>query len=687
MIMTSIRLHNFRQFMGEQALDVSVEGPRIVTLVFGANGAGKTTLLNAFTWALYGAMSEDVEEQERLITDWVWSDAKFEAEVPISVEVEFTHGRSHYRVRRSASVRKRSQEQPRITPSLQMWETQGGLNREVDAPQSKIDSILPQRLSRFFFFNGERIDKLVHRKAYAEVKQDIKSLLGLEQVERALVHLPKVERKLGAELRKHGGEQAAEIQSEIEALTEALIEKRSQRAQLSDEVGELNEEYEVLVEKLRQHAEAGPLQKLRDDTESQLASVVQAKKQREDERRLLVASKGYLSFAGNLSVTASELANKLHERGSLPAPLKREFVESLIENGRCICGTDLAEGSSAMRHVADWRAKAGLAEVEAAWQRLSGLSKGVGEARSELRERLQSLAADVERDRRSVDELEGRLTEIKESLKKLPLEEVARLEQKRESIHARIQSANQRIGVTDNDITELERDVESLKRKLKEAEVGDANAQRARRRLELVGGVEKALQEILAIRSHDMKVRLDAKVKQVFANITVKPFYPALSDDFELGLYQDQPDGTVLPVPKSTGENQILSLSFVAAVSELAREVAARQGEDEDLAEDAGRYPIVMDAAFGSLDLNYQRDVSRALAEMAPQMIVLVSKSQGQGQVIDELNPHLSHLGVVVAHSSSAAREPETIVLGGYEYPYITTASDLDWAELVAVKP
>ena len=142
----------------------------------------------------------------------------------------------------------------------------------------------------------------------------------------------------------------------------------------------------------------------------------------------------------------------------------------------------------------------------------------------------------------------------------------------------------------------------------------------------------------------------------------------------------------MLPVPKSTGENQILSLSFVAAVSELAREVAARQGDDEDLSEDAGRYPIVMDAAFGSLDLNYQRDVSRALAEMAPQMIVLVSKSQGQGQVIEELNPHLSHLGIVVAHSSSAAREPETIVLGGYEYPYITTSSDLDWAELVEVK-
>src|SRR3712207_8414431 len=39
-----------------------------VSLFFGANGAGKTTLLNAFTWALYGTMSEDVEQQNRMVT-------------------------------------------------------------------------------------------------------------------------------------------------------------------------------------------------------------------------------------------------------------------------------------------------------------------------------------------------------------------------------------------------------------------------------------------------------------------------------------------------------------------------------------------------------------------------------------------------------------------------------------------
>jgi DNA sulfur modification protein DndD len=89
-----------------------------------------------------------------------------------------------------------------------------------------------------------------------------------------------------------------------------------------------------------------------------------------------------------------------------------------------------------------------------------------------------------------------------------------------------------------------------------------------------------------------------------------------------------------------------------------------------------------MDAAFGSLDLNYQRDVSRALADMAPQMIVLVSKSQGQGEVFDELRAHVRNLGVIVTHSTNTAQTPETIEFGGRQYPYIATGASADWAEL-----
>lgn len=145
-------------------------------------------------------------------------------------------------------------------------------------------------------------------------------------------------------------------------------------------------------------------------------------------------------------------------------------------------------------------------------------------------------------------------------------------------------------------------------------------------------------------------------------------------------------NGVELAVPKSTGENQILSVSFVAAVSELAREIRAEHRAEGELPGDAGTYPIVMDAAFGSLDQNYQREVSRALAQMAPQLVVLVSKSQGLGQVVSELRPYVSHLGVIVTHTTSTADAYEDIELDGNAYPYIRSSAETDHAELKVIK-
>ena len=173
-------------------------------------------------------------------------------------------------------------------------------------------------------------------------------------------------------------------------------------------------------------------------------------------------------------------------------------------------------------------------------------------------------------------------------------------------------------------------------------------------------------------------------MKTIFADITHQNHVPSLNEGFELTLYKDV-NGVQLPVPKSTGENQILSLSFVAAVSKLAREIRTERRAEGTSTPDAGTYPIVMDAAFGSLDQDYQEAVSRALAKMAPQLVVLVSKSQGLGRVVTELLPYVSHLGVIETHTTAASNASDDIVLEGMAYPYIRP-SDSDYSELKVIK-
>ncbi|WP_206474997.1 AAA family ATPase [Dietzia sp. KRD202] len=681
----SIILKNFRQFKGRQTFDLRSDKEKSVNLLFGANGAGKTTLLNAFTWALYGAMSDDVEQQDRLITDTVWRKAATGDTVEVYVEITFEHGAQDYRILRSIALRKEGDYQGKATPEVQLWTTRpDGTSEVVRAPQEHILSILPRSISRFFFFNGERIEKLVEKSAYSEVQKDIKVLLALEQVERALTHLPKVDRKLTADIRKYGGDKASEIQAAIDQLRENESELREEQKILESTLADLNDEREQVTDLLRQHDAAAPIQQQRDLVEKKLSEARSGLQLATAERATLIATRGFLAFTEHVCQSTNEIASALYRKGALPAPLKREFVDKLLDDGVCICGTELADHSEAWQKVTAWRQRAGLQAVETAWQKLSGQIEPMSSARNDLRDGLGQIMKRIGKLRDSISELEETMSELDGKLRDSRMEDVQALESKRIDLEARHGEKQRRIGAVAGDLQRIQRDIEQRVKERKGAEVTDDLASKARARSDMVQNVRKALEEILEIRSEEKRQELDAKLKEIYGKITFKNYIPALNESFELTLHSEE-DGVKLPVPKSTGENQVLSLSFVAAVSQVAQENRKNQPEEMDSGADSGIYPIVMDAAFGSLDENYQKEVTRALATLAPQLLVLVSKSQGLGKVVTELSPYVSHLGVIEAHSSLPGATNEDIELNGHAYPYIRS-DETDFALLKEIQ-
>lgn len=684
MKLQSIRLTNFRQFQGTQSFDLTSDSVKPVSLLFGANGAGKTTFLNAFTWALFGTMSEDVEHADRMVSDSIWRGTAIGSSAEVAVDLQFDHEGRDYRLLRSATLRKESDQQELPPPQVQLWTTKpNGSSEVVGAPQETIHSILPRGVSRFFFFNGERIEKLVQKGAYAEVQKDIKVLLDLEQVERAIAHLPKVDRKLTADLKKHGGDKASEIQEAIDALRERETAAREELKVFEGDLATLTAEKEGVTDLLRQHAEAAPVQAQRDAATKELEEARNARDGALAERAVLVATRGFQAFTSTLGTTTLEMAETLYQKGALPAPLKREFVDQLLDDGACICGTPLTEHTDAWDHVKDWRQRAGLQAVETAWQQLSGQIAPLSAAREELRDSLALVMKRIGSERERVTRLEELKSELDGKLRDSRLEDVQALETKRMDLDSRLGVKQQRIGATKAELLAIAKEIEQKTKERSRAEVTDVLAAKARSRSDLVQAVRKALEEILAIREEDMRQRLDAELKAVFRSITHQNHVPTLSAGFELTLHKDV-NGVQLPVPKSTGENQILSLSFVAAVSKLAREIRQERRAEGSSAADAGTYPIVMDAAFGSLDQDYQESVSRALAKMAPQLVVLVSKSQGLGKVVTELMPYVSHLGVIETHTTVSGKADE-IELDGMSYPYIR-AAESDHSELKVIK-
>lgn len=678
-----LTVDNFRQFYGTQVLEFAGGREDNVTVVYGANGAGKTTLLNAFTWVLYGKFTPDFEQPDRLVNRRLMAGIAHGEEGTARVILEFEHDHNRYRLQREiAKCNTPNGRRTKVREHLRLTFTdEGGSNYEQrDNPGEAIDRILPERLHQFFFFNGERIEHLADPSAFEEIEEAIKTLLGLAVIERAIQHLPQVRRNLETELKKVGTQEISKLTERIERYEADQEARGEELAQERRNLAALDGELDEIEDRLRQLTEARSLQEQRDRANQDLRRADERLKTLRDSIAQVINDRGFLAFVGSLSENAQVMFSDLRTKGEIPTPMKRQFVDDLLEQGTCICGTLLTPGSPPHDHVAEWRRRVGLADVEETWTRISAHTEEFVHERAALGHDLDRLIGDLASTRGERTRLEEQLSEVSRKLELFPSEQVQSLETRRLQVRRNRDETQRKIGDLEGEIKRLERDLQEATQQRARADAQSAKEKLAKRRVEVVEAAARLFQQVLDLRTHDVREQLDAKIREVYSAITFKPYRPELGEDFRLTLRDA--DG-VLPVAKSTGENQILSLSFVGALAAMAR-----QGHEETSASlfttSGGIFPIVMDAPFGTLDETPRREVARGLPQLAPQVVIFVSKAQGLGAAEEELRPRVGRSWVIHYLTPKEDVTPESIELSIGSFAYIDLASNgVERAEIV----
>lgn len=177
MIIKELLLHNFGIYASTNKFEFHGEKP--IVLIGGMNGRGKTTILEGILLALYGTNSFAYQENNyntygQYLLSFV---NKADGTLKTYIELEFLmkdEVESIYRVHREWNGNKK-----RVVESISVFKD-GKLNDFLtDNWLMFIESILPSGLSEFFFFDGEKIAKLAAEKTSKQVKESIKSLLGV----------------------------------------------------------------------------------------------------------------------------------------------------------------------------------------------------------------------------------------------------------------------------------------------------------------------------------------------------------------------------------------------------------------------------------------------------------------------------------------------------------------------------
>jgi DNA sulfur modification protein DndD len=361
MIFDELTLTDFRQFAGTQSVKFATDSQKNVTVIHGFNGSGKTTLLNAFTWLLYGEFSPDFEGTDRLESESSFAALAARARLQTSVKAVFRDGDRKYTAVRTMTVEKDKNGSRRVSDpgKLQLvFIDEQGETQEPSNPQDSLERMLPKRLYPFFFFNGERIERLARAEAYEQIGQGIRTLLDIELFDRAVYHLEgETSRRLQHDIAQYAGLEGQQAKAELDALTgqrEQLEEKVKQldrnRAALEDERDKIDAKLATMPDLARWLAE-------RKAAEEREVSIVQNMKHRKAELAKEFSRNAYLLLVPEVLRTAKAVLEGARKKGEIPGPIKRQFVEDLLAAKQCICKRSLLPETAEYREVDEWRKK------------------------------------------------------------------------------------------------------------------------------------------------------------------------------------------------------------------------------------------------------------------------------------------------------------------------------------------
>lgn len=631
MIIKNIILKNFFRVYGEVKIECSSDNERNVTVIKGDNGTGKTTMLSAFHWAFYGEVIEPLAIEE-MLNKRARNELEEGQSIDSYVKVEITDKGTDYVFLRRQMFKKQSgfviaSEPPEVIV------TNLSSNPPSIVSKDFFNNIIPKKLSGFFFFDGERIDRLAKIDGKNEIKQAILDLLGLTNINNIKEYLSPIKSDFNREFSKLSSN------SETSALTNEL-----------DKILKQMESNDQAILQIEERISAN--KKVKDECEQYLKNHnVDYVRQKEEEREILVKERKSIkvqieskqaeiyehiskNFKYNLISNAfpsiSEFLEDKRQKKLLPSDIKETFIQDLLDSHSCICGRPLLEGTAEYNMLLKLKETAGKQELDDCYSRIVSFvnSSNCKEMKESFYTKIYQFKQFLNAAELRKDEIKKKLEKINKELINIDDEMIAARENTRDTAEKAIQDlrVKKEQGKAVNE--ELKKREQEIRIKISKAEDKNKGADSYRKASNLVYEIEKLNNRIHEFFIDITQEDMDEHLKSVFSLLTRKQDRePALSKNFELQIVNKE---SKIPQGLSTGERQITSLAFIGAIVAYSKEKY-----NMDLMSDfsGGDYPIVMDSPFGSLDQTHKENVARGIPALASQVICIVSESQWSGVV------------------------------------------------------
>jgi DNA sulfur modification protein DndD len=660
-----LELQNYRQYRSSD-IEFAPPGKEGFTVVQGANGAGKTNLLNAITWCLYDQEYYLNPEYEGLPVYHVAPDQGGVSYVPTFVQVRLTligAGDKRYVITRKLNLRKDAAGKIVPVPDPGSVSDDGShfsfLRREgedmeaVQNPEEYVQEMLPSGIRDYFLFDGERLNSYFQETSGKQIRQAVFDVSQLELLERLIDHLHARQVDFYRDS-KALSPKADEARAKYAAATAAAERASQELKEFETQRDQAERQERELAARLKEIAPGDINEKQRRREELDVA-IPQLEKDLEtiqQEKRRFLFSMAPVVLAAEPLIEYQALISKSVESGQIPPDYTRTFIRKLLKEHKCICGTDLNDGTPQHEAV-----KAVLIGVD----KLSDLSTELIEEGARARSLIHEVTGfphQLQILNESISKLDGRVNENKRELKRIQKEIGDTNLDKVRSLESQIQEYRQ---AKDRAIDQAgakrhERDAEAQSAGKYKEEVDRewGKDQKHRELLKMVHFCEAGLataEEIKESITTMVRKDVEAKTKAYFLDlIWKKNTYSDVKIDPDYKVTVEHQSGREALGTLSMGERQVLALSFVAALNRVS-------GFD---------MPLVIDSPLGKISETPKLNIAQNLPNYlkGKQVVLLVTEEEYTDEVRDALRSSVGREWRIVYREGEGGAEAGVVKYG-----------------------
>jgi len=606
MKISRVSISNFRQY---QSVNFDFTGDESdFIIISGANGDGKTNFLNTLSWCLYDNENFAVKDNQNLslVSRDTISNASDSDEIVTKVGLDLTMANgTTARVSRMAKFKKNNNVATQISPSklsvTVLQDASKGSSSEAN-PELWIEQNLPKRLEPYVLFDGERLENFFKRESAKTVQAAVLEIAQVDVLRNMNSHLETAIDKLRKAAASEDSTFAIqEASKKVEVLSSRLASRTEEESALSEQLSDLARNYagiEDAIVREQKHA-------VDVDRERNLSNQIGALEVDLSEAWAQFAEWGAKNAPAVFARSALEAAlgeiEKRHQRGELPPPIKESVLVGLLEQGVCVCGSDLHGNQERNDHIENLLDKnRSLGELGAILQgmesHLTGFMsrlQGSEDTRSVLQHQIATSRKKLSELNVEYDALRKRISESASQGKSAPLSDLQRLMDAKDR-------ANLRIG-------EVKSEMETITSQLKSAQTNQEQllskskkAQAQFKKLEFAKEALKQSQFMFKELSDEVRLEVQKQIDTQFKKMIWKQNYidrVEIDDDFIVSVWDKQ--GFEILSTLSAGERECLAFAFSLALNGISNY----------------ELPMVIDTPFGRMSSEPRPNVARSLAE------------------------------------------------------------------------